>query len=75
MFYNRQFYTKRYIPVVPLSTQDSVKLLEYLKSGFRRTINWNKYELKVTVQERNQYLDFLIDPSFQGVNIVFCFII
>ena len=30
---------KLYVPVVTLSTQDSAKLLEKLKSGFRCTIN------------------------------------
>ena len=60
--------TKLYFPVVTLSTQDNAKLLENLKSGFKRTINWNKYEPKVTVEQQNQYLDFLINPSFQGVN-------
>ena len=60
--------TKRYIPVVTLSTQDNVKLLEQLKSGFKITVYWNKYEPKVTVEQQNRYLDFLINPSFQGVN-------
>ena len=55
-------------PVVTLSTQDNAKLLEQLKSGFKRTINWNKYEPKVTVEQRNQYLDLLINPNFQGIN-------
>ena len=59
------------IPVVALSIQDNAKLLEQLKSGFKRTINWNKYELKVTVKQPNQYLDFLIKPGFQGVNRLF----
>ena len=36
--------TKLYVPVVTLSTQDNAKLLQQLKSGFRRTINWNKYQ-------------------------------
>ena len=31
--------------------------------GFKRTINWNKYQSKVTVQEQNRYLDYLIDPN------------
>ena len=31
-----------YVPVVTLSTQDNAKLLQQLKSGFKRTINWNK---------------------------------
>ena len=63
--------TKLYVPVVTLSTQDNAKLLEQLKSGFKKTINWNKYEPKVTVDQQNQYLDFLINPSFQGVNRLF----
>ena len=31
--------TKPYVPVVTLSTQENVKLLEQLKSGFKRAIN------------------------------------
>ena len=60
--------TKLYVPFVTLSTQDNAKLLEQLKSGFKRTINWNKYEAKVTVGQQNRYLDFLINRSFQRVN-------
>ena len=36
--------TKLYVPVVTLSTQDNAKLLQQLKSGFNKRINWNKYE-------------------------------
>ena len=36
--------TKLYIPVVTLSTQDNSKLLQRLKSGFKRVINWNIYQ-------------------------------
>ena len=35
---------KLYVPIVTLSTQDNVKLLNQLESGFQRTINWNKYQ-------------------------------
>ena len=35
--------TKRYVSVVTLSSQGNVKLLEQLKLGFKRKINWNKY--------------------------------
>ena len=35
--------TKLYIPVVTLSTQDNAKLLQQLKSGIKRVVNWNKY--------------------------------
>ena len=45
--------TKLYVPVVPLLTNDNVKLLNQFKSGFKRTINWNKYQSKVTIQPRN----------------------
>ena len=34
--------TKLYAPVVTLSTQDDNKLLEQLKTGFKRTIKWSK---------------------------------
>ena len=35
--------TKLYVPVVTLSKENDTKLLEQLKSGFKRTIKWNKY--------------------------------
>ena len=34
--------TKLYVPVVTLSAEDNVKLLQQLKSNFKRKINWNK---------------------------------
>ena len=34
--------TKLYVSVVILSTQDTSKLLQQLKSGFKRVVNWNK---------------------------------
>ena len=37
---------KLYVPLVTLSTQDNANLLPQLKSGFKRTINWNKYLAK-----------------------------
>ena len=63
--------TKRYVSIVTSSTLDNAKLLEQLKSGFKRTINWNRYQSKVSPERENHYLDFLIDPSFQGVNRLF----
>ena len=63
--------TKLYVPVVTLLTQNDAKLLEQLKSGFKRTVNRNKYQSKISTQIQNQYLDFLIDPSFQRVNRLF----
>ena len=50
--------TKLYVPLVTLSTQENAKLLQQLKSGLKRTINWNKYQSKTTTQNAsNQYLD------------------
>ena len=63
--------TKLYVPVVTLSTQDNAKLLQQLKSGFKRTINWNKYESSVKTFAQNRYLNYLINVSFQGVNRLF----
>ena len=40
--------TKFYVPVVTLSTEDDNKLLEQLKSGFKRTIRCNKYRTEMT---------------------------
>ena len=65
--------TKLYVPVVTLLTHNNAKLRQQLKSGFKRTINWNKYQTKVSPERQNQYLDFLIDPSLQGVNRLFVY--
>ena len=62
---------KLYVSVVTLSTQDNAKVLQRLKSSCKRTINWNKCQTKVSTEGVNQYLDFLINPSFQGVNKIF----
>ena len=54
-----------------LSTQDNAKLIPQLKSGFRRTINWNKYQSNIKTYAQNRYLNPLVDPNFQGVNRLF----
>ena len=63
--------TNLYVPVVTLSTQDNEKLLPQLKSGFKRTISWNKYLAKPELLAQNANLNHLIEPSFQGVNRLF----
>ena len=40
--------TKLYVPVVTLSTKDDNNFLKQLKSGFKRTIKWNKYRSELT---------------------------
>ena len=63
--------TNLYVPVVTLSTQDNAKLLPQLKSGFKRTISWNKYLSKPELLAQNANLNHLIEPSFQGINRLF----
>ena len=60
--------TKLYVPVVTWSTQGNVKILQQLKSGFKRTINWNKYLSKPELLAQNPNLNYLIETSFQGLN-------
>ena len=62
---------KFYVPVVTLSTQNNAKMLEKLKSGFKRTINLKKHQSKVSTERPNQFLDYLTDPSFQRINRIF----
>ena len=71
MSFVKEIEQQLYVPVVTLSTQDNSKLLQQLKAGFKRTINWNKYQSKKSTKAQNRYLDFLISPSFQGVNRLF----
>ena len=41
--------TKLHVPVVTLSKENVKKLLEQLKSGFKRTVKWNKCRSQMTV--------------------------
>ena len=47
--------------------------LKYIVSycSFKRTVNWSKFQSNVSTERKNQYLDFLVDSSFQGVNRLF----
>ena len=63
--------TKLYVPVVTLSKENEIKLLEQLKSGFKRTIKWNKYRSQMSIQPKNNNLNCLIDPTFMNVNRLF----
>ena len=62
---------KLYVPVVTLSTENDNKLLEQLKTGFRRTIKWNKYRSEMSNQTKNNNSNYLIDPTFTNVNRLF----
>ena len=63
--------TKLYVPAVTLSTKDDNNFLEQLKSGFKRTIQWNKYRSEMTNQTKTNNLNHLIDPTFIKVNRLF----
>ena len=67
--------TKLYVSVVALSTEDNAKLLQQLKSNFKRKITWNKYESSIKKFAQSRYLNYVINPSFQGVKSLFvlCF--
>ena len=60
--------TTLYVWVVTLSIQDNAKLLAKLKSYFKRTINWSKYQSERSIEREKTCLDYLTDPSFEGVN-------
>ena len=62
---------KLYVPVVTLSTENDKTLLEQLRTGFKRTIKWNKYRSEMTNQTKNNNLNYLIDPTFTKVNRLF----
>ena len=59
---------KLYVPVVTLSAKEDNELLNKLKSGFKRTIKWNKYMSQMSNQTINNNLNYLIDPTFNNVN-------
>ena len=63
--------TRLYDPVVTLSTEENIKLLNQLESGFKRTINWKKYQSKDENKDQNRHFNYLIDPSFQGISRLF----
>ena len=63
--------TKLHVPVVTLSTEDDNNFLGQLKSGFKRTIKWNKYRSEMTNQTKTNNLNYLIDPTFNKVNRLF----
>ena len=57
-----------YISLVALSAENDNKLSERLKTGFKRTIKWNKYRSEMSNQTKFLNLDFQVDPTFINVN-------
>ena len=54
-----------------MSKENDTKLLEQLKSEFKRTIKWNKYRSQMTIQPQNNNLNYLIDPTLTNCNRLF----
>ena len=61
----------KFVPFVTLSKENDTKLLEQLKTDFKRTIKWNKYRSQMIIQPQNNNLNYLIDPTFANVNRLF----
>ena len=62
---------KLYVLVVTLPAENDNKLSEQLKTGFKRTIKWNKYRSEMSNQTKNNNLNYLIDPTFTNANRLF----
>ena len=60
--------TKLFVPLVSLSTENDKRPLEQLRTGFKRTIKWNKYRSEMANQTKNNNLNYFIDPTFTKVN-------
>ena len=54
-----------------LSKENDTKRLQQLKTGFKRTIKWNKHRSQITIRPQNNNLNYLIDATFTNVNRLF----
>ena len=57
-----------YVPVITLSAENDNKLLEQLKTRFKRTIKWTKHRSEGFNNTKNNNLNYLINPTFTKVN-------
>ena len=62
---------KLYLPVVTLQEKYDNKLLENLKTGTDIDYEWKRYRTQKIDQPATNNLNFLIDPTFNNVNILF----
>ena len=63
--------TRLYVPVVTLSTRDNAKLPKQLKSGCTCTVNWNKYQSKISTQAQNLYLLYFVQVPQEWIEFLF----
>ena len=59
-----------YVPPVTLSKENDTIPLEKLKSGFKKTIKWNKYRSQMTIQPQNDNLIMKIVQALEDSNIL-----
>ena len=62
---------KLYVLVVILKSVDENELLNQLKTGFKRTVGYNKYRSQMSNQPVDNNLNYFIDPNFNNVNRLF----
>ena len=59
---------KLHVPIVTLSTKDSVNLTKQLSGRFKRSVYWNNYQTKpAIVIEKGTNIYELLSASFQGI--------
>ena len=65
--------TKLYVPIVTLSTKDTVNLTKQLNEGFKKSVYWNEHKSKIDTKnlDDNDTTRFPLDASYQGVNRLF----
>ena len=51
--------------------KNDIKFLEKLKTGCKKTIKWNKFRSQMTIQSKNNNLNYLIDSTFANANRLF----
>ena len=56
------------IPVLTLIISRGCKTITTVVIRLKRIIIWKKYESEASTQAQNKYLNYLLDPSFQGEN-------
>ena len=63
---------KLHVPIVTLSTKDSVNLTKQLSEGFKSSVYWKSYQTKPgEVIEKGKNIYELLNASFQGVRRLF----
>ena len=62
---------KIYVPVVALSMNDNIEVLEYLKQAFKRASNCNKDRYETTAHAKSNNLNYMIDLRFRNINRLF----